>query len=203
MALSKPDLDLPPMELNKATGEWEFAHGGDGWGWLLVSRATPTAGSAWTDTGERRERRQLKQRAKGEVRPTPSPPPLTRLPHAHLRQFGTAADGRPFRNLTGGQLAESTVNRVWDKARKAVLTQEEHESVLCKRPYDLRHACVSFQLAAGVPVKQVAEWNGHSLTVLLENLRGDHRRHGGQHARSPRPGPGPGPGQTLRFRDRE
>jgi integrase len=38
--------------------------------------------------------------------------------------------------------------------------------VLGKRPYDLRHACVSTWLAAGVPSTQVAEWAGHSVAVL-------------------------------------
>ena len=34
-------------------------------------------------------------------------------------------------------------------------------------PYDLRHACVSTWLNAGVPATQVAEWAGHSVNVLL------------------------------------
>jgi hypothetical protein len=31
-----------------------------GWGELLLSETAPTAGAAWTDSGERRDRRQLK-----------------------------------------------------------------------------------------------------------------------------------------------
>lgn len=38
---------------------------------------------------------------------------------------------------------------------------------LAKRPYDLRHACVSTWLNAGVPATQVAEWAGHSVEVLM------------------------------------
>jgi integrase len=148
--LSKPDLSLPEA----------------GWGELLLSGSAPIAGAAWTDSGNRRDRRQLKHRGKGEVRSVPCPPPLTALLHAHLEQFGTAADGRLFRSLTGGDVAESTIARVWDKARKAVLTEQEYASVLGKRPYDLRHACVSTWLAAGVPSTQVAEWAGHSVAVL-------------------------------------
>lgn len=140
--LSKRDLQLPEH----------------GWGELLLSEAAPVAGGAWTDSGERRDRRQLKQRAKGEVRQVPSPPPLTQILHDHLTTFGTASDGRLFRNLTGGELAESTIARVWDRARRAVLTAEEYESPLARRPYDLRHACVSTWLAAGVPSTQCAEW---------------------------------------------
>ncbi|WP_236793224.1 tyrosine-type recombinase/integrase [Amycolatopsis sp. GM8] len=137
-----------------------------GWGELLLSESAPIAGAAWTDSGTRRDRRQLKQRGRGEVRTVPCPPQLTELLHAHLERFGTASDGRLFRSLLGKDLAESTVARVWDKARKAALTDAEYESVLGKRPYDLRHACVSTWLAAGVPSTQVAEWAGHSVAVL-------------------------------------
>jgi integrase len=166
--LSKADLLLPDLEWKEEIADWVFPKGEDGWGELLLSQAAPTAGAAWTDSNERRDRRQLKQRARGEVRRVPSPPPLTKLLHAHLARFGTAADGRLFRSLTGGFMSESTVNRVWGKARKEALTEQEYTSVLCRRPYDLRHACVSFWLAAGVPARQVADWAGHSLSVLLE-----------------------------------
>jgi integrase len=148
--LSKPDLQLPD----------------GGWGELLLSETAPIAGASWTDSGERRDRRQLKQRAIGEVRTVPSPPPLTRVLHDHLRRFGTAGDGRLFRSLLGGDLAESTIARVWDKARKAAFTEGEYASPLARRPYDLRHACVSTWLAAGVPSTQCAEWAGHSVAVL-------------------------------------
>jgi integrase len=148
--LSKDDLQLPE----------------EGWGELLLTETAPIAGGAWTDSGERRDRRQLKQRAVGEVRHVPTSPPLTRILHDHLTRFGTAADGRLFRNLTGGDLAESTIARVWDKARKAAFSDQEYASLLARRPYDLRHACVSTWLAAGVPSTQCAEWAGHSVAVL-------------------------------------
>ncbi|GAA4629805.1 hypothetical protein GCM10023196_052650 [Actinoallomurus vinaceus] len=38
---------------------------------------------------------------------------------------------------------------------------------MAKRPYDLRHTCLSIWLNVGIPPKQVAEWAGHSLDVLL------------------------------------
>jgi integrase len=148
--LSKDDLQLPE----------------EGWGELLLTETAPIAGSSWTDSGERRDRRQLKQRAVGEVRHVPSSPPLTLILHDHLTRFGTAADGRLFRNVTGGDLAESTIARVWDKARKAAFSEQEYASPLARRPYDLRHACVSTWLAAGVPSTQCAEWAGHSVAVL-------------------------------------
>ncbi|GHE83285.1 integrase [Amycolatopsis deserti] len=148
-------------------GKEDLAIPEKGWGELLLSKAAPIAGAAWTDSGSRRDQRQLKQRGVGEVRVVPCPPPLTALLNEHLERFGTAADGRLFRSLTGGELAESTISRVWDRARKAALTEQEYASVLAKRPYDLRHAFVSTALAAGVPARQVAEWAGHSVAVLL------------------------------------
>ena len=41
--------------------------------------------------------------------------------------------------FTGGELAESTIGRVWDKARMEALSEDEYRSPLAKRPYDLRH----------------------------------------------------------------
>jgi integrase len=60
-----------------------------------------------------------------------------------------------------------TVYRAWQRARAAVLTEREFDSMLARRPYDLRHACLSTWLNAGVPPARVAEWAGHSVDVLL------------------------------------
>ena len=43
----------------------------------------------------------------------------------------------------------------------------EQASPLARRPYDLRHACLSTWLNGGVYPTQVAEWAGHSVDVLL------------------------------------
>lgn len=48
------------------------------------------------------------------------------------------------------------------------LTAKEVQTPLAERPYDLRHACVSTWLNAGVPATQVAEWAGRSVDVLLK-----------------------------------
>jgi hypothetical protein len=40
-------------------------------------------------------------------------------------------------------------------------------SPLAGRPYDLRHACLSTWLNAGVDPTQVADWAGNSVEVLL------------------------------------
>ena len=39
-------------------------------------------------------------------------------------------------------------------------------SPLARKPYDFRHAGVSWRLNAGAPGPQVAEWAGHSVEVL-------------------------------------
>lgn len=140
----------------------------EGWGELLLESSTPEAGASWTDSGRRREERQLKHRARGETRVVPSPPELTALLHTHLESRGNGPDGLLFGGVRGGQLAESTYCRVWRKARQAALTGDEAASPLARRPYDLRHAAVSTWLNAGVPPTQVAEWAGHSVAVLLQ-----------------------------------
>ena len=114
-----------------------------GWGELLLRSSTPEAGASWTDSGRRREERQLKHRARGETHLVPAPPALTALLHAHMESFGTGPDGLLFRGVRGGGLAESTYCRVWRNARHVVLTADEVASPLAHRLYDLRHAAVS------------------------------------------------------------
>jgi len=64
-------------------------------------------------------------------------------------------------------VSSGTTSRVWALAREAALTEEQHTSPLARRPYDLRHACVSTWLAAGVAPTQAARWAGHGVAVLL------------------------------------
>jgi integrase len=66
-----------------------------------------------------------------------------------------------------GELPTITYRRAWIKARQVTLTAAEQASPLARRPYDLRHACLSTGLNGGVYPTQVAEWAGHSLDVLL------------------------------------
>lgn len=61
-----------------------------------------------------------------------------------------------------------TAYRVWKLARNAAMTAEDAASPLGRRPYDLRHACVSTWLNAGVAPTRVAKWAGHSVNVLLQ-----------------------------------
>lgn len=149
-----------------------------GWGSLLLVGSTPDAGRSWTESGEPNEDRQLKHRAQNETRLVPAAPELVEALRRHLSQFPSGPDGRLFVTRTGragiplaGPLAKpqsmGVVYYVWDKARRAALTDDLYESPLAKRPYDLRHAAVSLWLNAGVPATQVAEWAGHSVNVLL------------------------------------
>ena len=98
----------------------------------------------------------------------PTPPPLTRLLRAHLRDFGGAPGGRVFAGVQGGELASITYRRSWAKARRDTLSAAEAASPLAGRVYDLRHACVSTWLNGGITPAQVAEWAGHSVAILLK-----------------------------------
>jgi integrase len=139
----------------------------DRWGEIHVTTTAPDAGTRWTDTGTERDRRGLKHRGEGEIRTVPIPPPQVRLFRAHLDQYGASRDGHMFRGVKGRPLATVTYRRAWDRARKAAFDAAEFASPLGRRPYDLRHACLSRWLNGGVAPAQVAEWAGHSVEVLL------------------------------------
>ena len=140
-----------------------------GWGELHLDGAEPYAGREWTDSGQDRDRRQLKQRARGETRTVPCPPELTALLHEHIERFGTARDGRLFvGERNGAQLPKPTIVRAWKRARAETFTPDLVASPLARTPYDLRHAAVSTWLNGGVPPTDVAAWAGHSVEVLLK-----------------------------------
>jgi integrase len=137
----------------------------EGWGEFALTSSNPATGRAWADDGTRRAR-QLKHRAEEEVRFVPIVPQLAAILRRHLREHGTAPDGRLFPGHRGGPVSDSVYGRAWQSARAAALTPTEAASQLARRPYDLRHAAVSTWLNAGVPATQVAEWAGHSVHVL-------------------------------------
>jgi len=101
------------------------------------------------------------------VRPVPCHPALTRYLRWHISEFGTAPDGRLFRGERGGDLSESVYGRVWQGTRLLAFTPALEASPLARRPYDLRHACLSTWLNAGVDPTQVAEWAGNTVEVLM------------------------------------
>ncbi|MGW5237506.1 tyrosine-type recombinase/integrase [Monashia sp. NPDC004114] len=149
-----------------------------GWGELTLEGSTQSSASAWTDTGAGDEDRSLKHRPRKEARQVPAHPELVAILQRHLASFECSPDGRLFVSRTGimgrplprpfsKPLPMGTVYRAWNQARSEVLTPHELAFPLAKRPYDLRHACVSTWLNAGVPATQVAAWAGHSVNVLL------------------------------------
>jgi integrase len=166
--LAVDNVILPPQVWDEQSQRWHDHPHDEDWGELHVRNASPDAGSEWTDDGSPRERRQLKHRAEGDSRVVPTHPELTRLLREHLSKFGTAPDGRLFSGVrSGGELPTITYRRAWIKARQLALTSAEQASPLARRPYDLRHACLSTWLNGGVYPTQVAEWAGHGVDVLL------------------------------------
>lgn len=151
---------------------------GSGWGQLLLSRSHQRAGAAWTDSATAGEVRGLKHRGRDDTRLVPAHPDLVRVLRWHLDQFETGIGGQLFAARTGkagvpisppyaSLVSSKTIYRVWAAARRTALSAQQAESVLGRRPYDLRHACLSTWLNAGVPPAQVAEWAGHGVEVLL------------------------------------
>jgi integrase len=165
--LAVENVILPPQVWDEESQQWQDPADDDDWGQLHIRSATPDAGSEWTDDGSPRERRQLKHRAEGDSRIVPVHPELTRLLRDHLAHVDATDDGRLFGGVRGGELPTITYRRAWIKARQTALTAAEQASPLARRPYDLRHACLSTWLNGGVYPTQVAEWAGHSVDVLL------------------------------------
>jgi integrase len=165
--LSTDNVLLPDRIWDTECKQWQDPPDDQDWGELHLRSATPDVGSEWTDDGSPRERRQLKHRAEGDTRIVPTHPELTRLLRDHMANFEPATDGRLFAGVRGGELPTITYRRAWIKARQLALTTAEQASPLARRPYDLRHACLSTWLNGGVYPTQVAEWAGHSVDVLL------------------------------------
>ena len=149
-----------------------------GWGRLLLTGSHQTSGSAWTDSSRPGEDRALKHRAGRDTRLVPAHPELVAALRRHLEHFATGPDGRLFVTRTARAgiplsppytkpVAMGSIYRAWHRARAAALTEKQVESPLARRPYDLRHACLSTWLNAGVPPARVAEWAGHTVEVLL------------------------------------
>lgn len=165
--LRQDNLVFPPCVWDEENQQCQDPPDDQDWGELHLRSATPDAGSEWTDDGSSRERRQLKHRAEGDTRIVPTHPELTRLLRDHLASFGPTEDGRLFAGVRGGELPTITYRRAWTKARQIALSAAEQASPLARRPYDLRHACLSTWLNGGVYPTQVAEWAGHGVDVLL------------------------------------
>lgn len=155
----------PAEEVDLRQGDCELPS--TGWGRLYVANTASEVGRRFTDTGRRHDQRGLKHRPDKEVRPVPIPPELVKILRAHIAEFGVAPDGRLFRQPSGAVVAAATYGKVWREARTLAFTPDQVASPLARRPYDLRHAAVSFWLNSGVPATKVALRAGHSVDVLL------------------------------------
>jgi integrase len=138
-----------------------------GWGRLDLTTSEPRAGQSWTNNGGARDERGLKHRSTDEVRSVPIPPVLVSILRDHIDTYGVGAECRIFRSGRGGPLQETAYAKVWRTARQVALTPAEAASPLARRPYDLRHACASLMLNAGVPATEAARRLGHSVAMLL------------------------------------
>lgn len=138
-----------------------------GWGEVVLWGSNPQASTVWMDDEEVGVHRPLKHRSRKTRRAVPVCPELVEVLREHLAAFPPGKDGRLFGSLHGGAVAKRTYCAVWSQARVVALSEAERATILAARPYDLRHACVSTWLGAGVPVTQVAAWAGHSVEVLL------------------------------------
>ncbi|WP_138900259.1 tyrosine-type recombinase/integrase [Streptomyces albidochromogenes] len=143
-----------------------------GWGTLTLHETHPVSGKKWTDTGKRHDKRGLKSREAKADRPVPIPPLLVEMLLDHIKEFGTAKDGRLFPNERGDVLGTSSYWRVWQEARLIALPPDKESSPLAHRPYDLRHTCITNWLNAGVPVAEVARRAGNSPEVIHRRYEG-------------------------------
>lgn len=138
----------------------------EGWGRLEFREVRSAAGREWTDDGEVHETRAPKGGPRNAVRRVPIPPQLVQLLREHVDQYGTGPAGQLFLTYRGGTYQPSTLWQVLQKARVKAFTPAQVASPLARRPYDFRHAGISWRLNAGTPGPQVAEWAGDSVEVL-------------------------------------
>ncbi len=104
------------------------------------------AGREWTDDGQVHEVRKPKGGPKNSVRRVPIPPELVELLREHVSSYGTAPDGRLFWTYRGDVYQPSTLWQVLRKARTVAFSPGVVASPLARRPYDFRHAGVSWRI---------------------------------------------------------
>ncbi|MEV5353838.1 site-specific integrase [Streptomyces sp. NPDC052693] len=143
-----------------------------GWGVLTLRETRPVSGKKWTDSGERHDKRGLKMRDPEADRPVPIPPVLVAMLRAHVKEFGTAADGRLFQNERGGLVGTSSYWRVWQEARPLAFPPHKVTSPLARKPYDGRATCITDWLRSGLPVAEVARRAGTSPEVIDRHYAG-------------------------------
>jgi integrase len=155
----------------------------EGWGSVLLHTTAQLAGSAWTDGSQATEQRPLKHRGTDDTRSVPLNPAAVKIlrrhldcwecgPRGHLFVARTGKAGKPLSAPYTSLVSLETLGRTWSRARQAAFTAEQAAGPLARRPYDLRHARLTWWLNAGVPPTQVARWAGHGVRVLLDVYAG-------------------------------
>ena len=79
----------------------------EGWGKLTLARSLPVTAKKWTGGGQRHDPRGLEQRDPDAMRIVPIPAWLQSL-REYIDQFGTAPNGRQFRNKRNGIIGSTT-----------------------------------------------------------------------------------------------
>ncbi|MBS2546959.1 site-specific integrase [Catenulispora sp. NL8] len=138
-----------------------------GWGSLVFEESSPETDKRWTDDGTRRERRQLKHRGKKTTRTVPAHPVLAAKLVAYIEGRKLKGKARLFSGQRGGELNYRVFDKSLKRAREAVMSAEQIDSVLARTLYDWRHLCLTNWLNRGVPPANVAMWAGNSVPVLL------------------------------------
>jgi integrase len=138
-----------------------------GAGRMRLTCAEPHAGTKWVDDRTVRSVEPLKARKRGKAREIPIHPHLVAILVDHRTEFPNQLNNRVLIGPRGGVPTHQSVKKLWQRARLEALTETEVVTGLAATPYQLRHACVSSWLAAGVPAAQVAAWAGHSVETLL------------------------------------
>jgi integrase len=162
IALHRENVYLPPE-----VGE-DHPDFGKQFGEFRLKRADTHAPTRFNDDRtKRRSRRRLKHRAEKAIRIVPIEPRLLKVLRRHIAEFGYGPGDRLFVGPRKGVLSPDRIGKVWREIRPEALTKDELRRGLAAVPYNLRHACVSGWLAAGIEVAQVAEWAGHSIETLL------------------------------------
>lgn len=142
---------------------WERVdlHGGN----LIIADNLPTAGTAYTDSGNNADLQPPKWRPSGTARTVPILAPL--LPHLHqwLQEDGGEQEGLVCTTTTGTPIPTNDLANEWRPQRATIGAGWAPERL--KRPYDLRHLHASTILNSGVPIPEAAARLGHSEAELL------------------------------------
>jgi integrase len=126
-----------------------------GWGKARIREAIQDAGSRWTADSE------MVGTPKTGSRDVPIPPLLVDI----IREWiGDRTEGLIVQTKSNRPVGLSNL----DRAMRRVSDGMDHTW----SPYDLRHACATLWLSAGVPIREVANRLGHSPEILLSTYAG-------------------------------